>query len=124
MEKGYLIVQTSIAKGSLPLEGARVLVYNAGEKESLFDVATGLEGKTEKITLSAPDKQESETPNNGQIPFGAYDIYVEKDRFYSVFVQNAQIFAEQTSIQYVNMIPLPEGVSEGENTIIVVPQNL
>ena len=124
MEKGYLIVQTSIAKGSLPLGNAEVSIYNTGETESLFKAFTDPEGKTEKITLPTPDKQESETPNNGEKPFGAFDIFVEKEGFYSVFVQSAQVFAEQTSIQYVNMIPLPEGVKEGENIIVVLPQNL
>ena len=124
MENGYLIVQTALAQGSLPLANADVSIYNGGEEERLFSLTTDPEGKTQKITLSAPDIKESESPNNGAKPFGAYDIYVEKEGFYSVFVKDAQIFSGQTSIQYVNMIPLPEGVSEGENVIVVLPQNL
>ncbi len=126
MAKGYILVQVSVALQSLPLENARVEIYahNGEERELISSVLTDPEGKTQRFEVDAPDISFSETPDNGTVPYSLFDIFITYDGFYSVAVRDMQVFAERTSVQYVNMIPLPEGVSEGENIIVVNPQNL
>lgn len=126
MEKGYILVQVSVALESLPLENARVEIYaHRGEERELISTSlTDPEGKTQRLEVDAPDIVFSETPDNGTVPYSLFDIFITSEGFYSVAVRDMQVFPQRTSVQYVNMIPLPEGVNEGENIIVVKPQNL
>jgi len=124
--QGYILVQVSLAVQSLPLENARVEIYahDGDERNLISSSLTDPEGKTVRFTVEAPDISYSETPDNGVVPFSLFDIFITSNGFYSVAVRDMQVFAERTSIQYVNMIPLPEGVTEGEKIIVIKPQNL
>ena len=126
MAKGYLVVQVSLASQSLPLAGAEVKIYQKvdGNANLIKTSLTDPEGKTEKLQVDTPELINSETPDNGLPVFSVFDILITAKGFYSVAVKDAQVFPERTSLQYVNMIPLPEGVREGEKIIVVTPQNL
>lgn len=112
-----------MAGQSLPLPGVKIEIYDAGTNTLIGTYLTNPEGKTVEITADVPDMDLSLTPEM-EIPFGKFNILATSKGFYSVTVKDAQIFSDRTSLQYINMIPLPQGVGDGENIFVVPNQNL
>lgn len=107
---GYLQVQVTSAGGSVPEEGALVLIYDypdegSGELSSLIrTLKTDISGQTEKIPLPTPPKSASQTPGEKK-PYSSYNIEVVKDGFFTVEGVGVPVFDGVTSLQKVNLIP-------------------
>jgi hypothetical protein len=113
---GYLIVRASTAGGAIPLEGARVKIWNDIEmKEDLplsggairHVLITNRDGNTIRLPLPAPRKELSYTP--GKKPYALYHIDISADGYYPQHFINVPIYDTVTSIQNAYLIPLPEG---------------
>ena len=110
---GFLIVKVKTASGALPVENAKVSIYEYLPNENsvgsalLYSVLTDQDGKTPKLALDAKSKELSLSPGNVN-PFSVYNIVVEKDGYYSNRYINVPIFQGITSIQPVELIPLLE----------------
>ena len=121
-EEGYLIVQVSTARSSVPLGGAEVTITTVGENGEVSLVKTtetDSSGKTEKIPLPAPPHDLSEHPSI-QGPFAVYNIRVEYPQYYPTEFRNVPIFAQTTSLQPVNMVPASE--NDPDRVIIYTEQ--
>ncbi|MCI8285118.1 MAG: hypothetical protein HFE90_07640 [Firmicutes bacterium] len=69
--------------------------------------------------------QEGSQVFGSEKPFTVVDIQIDHPQYYSVLIENAQIFPDQESRQRLQLIPLPEFMSSSDNIIInVTPQNL
>jgi len=103
---GYLVVRVATANGAIPLEGARVTVRGGepSNKDFYLTARTGVSGLTEKISLPAPRKILSESPN-GSNPYALYSIDVFYDGYGDLFFVNVPIFDTITAVQGANMIP-------------------
>ena len=112
-----LIVQVFTARQALPISGARVTVSRAvgtqGELEGMFVHITDENGKTSAISLPTPPKYLTEAPGNIR-PYSEYVVVVKKDGYYDNVVRGIQMFDSITTVEPVNMIPLPMGQSGGE----------
>ncbi len=110
---GFLVVEAKTANGALPVEGAKVSVYEYAQGENdksgalLYSVLTDQDGMTPKLALDAKSKELSMTPGNKN-PFTVYNIIVEKEGYYNNSYINAPIFQGITSVQPVELIPLLE----------------
>ncbi len=123
--EGWLIVQTFTASGALPVPDSTVRIARRtaqGEELVAFDTTTQ-EGKTRKIALSAPNRALSEHPTDVQ-PFAVYDVSIQHAYFYSVEIRDVQVFGDETSLQQVDLIPLPEFAQSGTEVFDIPPQNL
>jgi len=111
--EGYLIVHVTTARGSIPLEGAQVLVrdYSPEFTENRGDVRLTLisdrDGNTERIALPTPPVAQSLSPGAVQ-PFSIYNLEVRLDGYRSQIYYALPIFAGVTAVQPVDMIPLSE----------------
>jgi len=108
---GYLIVNVTTARGAIPLNGATVSVFHTAVAGSpLVTVTkTGTSGKTERISLAAPNRISSMSPSNEAVkPYATYTVQVEKEGYYTVTGNDVPIFDGITSIQSFEMIPLAE----------------
>lgn len=128
---GYLIVRVTTARGAIPLENATVNIRTAlAPSESQVDVSpapdgtsapvptdkgnlivahrTDRDGLTPRTALTAPRIALSQSPGNAN-PYAVYDIDVALDGYLSRYFQNVPIFDTITSLQTVDLIPLPEG---------------
>ncbi len=111
---GYLIIHATTARGSIPLEGARVEVrdrlpeFLPERGDVLYSVVTGRDGNTVPLSLSAPSRQSSMTPSDTP-PFTTYLVTVQAEGYYSQQYINVPIFDGITAIQPADLIPLPEG---------------
>ena len=127
--EGYLVVRVATASGAVPLVGAFVQIRGGEDSNADFYISTysGSSGLTEKITLPAPSKNLSETPQNKIRPYALYSIDVSNDGYRDLFFVNVPIFDGITSVQGANMIPKPDNeysdnfapydsqINEGEN---------
>jgi hypothetical protein len=106
---GYLIVQATTANTAIPLEGAFVRISRDAEGGSavLYELRTGRDGRTERISLSAPPRSSSLSPGGGTA-FSAYNIEVTLPGYGDTVYQHVPIFDGITSIQGADLIPLPQ----------------
>lgn len=119
---GQLIFRVATARGAIPLEGAQITVWphiptpgEAGRGQVIAVLYTDRDGKTEPLELQTPPKSESLAPMPaGTLPFASYDAEVYLPGYYAPSYSRIPIFDGITSIQSVDMIPLPEnGREEG-----------
>ena len=112
--KGYLIVRASTALGAIPVRGATVTVRQdlgdtfSEERGSVIRVlVTDRDGRTEKIELDAPAREQSMLPN-GSVPYATYNIDVEAPGYYRLFFNNVPVYDTITSIQPAILIPIAQ----------------
>ena len=117
---GFLEVAVKTANGALPIEGARVSIYEylpSSEGTSgalLYSILTDGDGHTPRLALEAKSKELSMTPGNDS-PFSVYNVSVEREGYYSNQYINVPIFQGITAIQPVELIPLFEyGASDDD----------
>ncbi len=113
--EGALIVHVTTARGSIPLEGAQVLVRAYGDDgaegrgDVITSVITGRDGNTSRISLPAPARADSLKPSaNGVAPFASYIVEVFLEGYFAQNYINVPIFDGITAIQPADMIPLSE----------------
>ncbi len=106
-DTGYLIVQVYTAGMGLPISGAYVTVkLKTGEAYRVL--VTDINGKTEKIALSAPPGENSLNPSNTD-SYEEYTVQTDKEGYYPVENLNVPILSGETTIQQVALLPLPLG---------------
>lgn len=113
--EGFLAIHVVTARGAIPLEGARVSVRSFDEAlgvprgDVIASVISGRDGNTPILPLSAPPRTASQEPSNGgPPPFASYFAEVRLEGYFHQSYANLAIFDGITSIQTVDMIPLPE----------------
>jgi len=108
---GYLKVSTTSAEETIPLANVSVIVSKrfADHEEILYSLLTNDSGETEIVELPAPPKSLSESPSNDNSvkPYAEYNISTYLKGYYQVINSTVPIFSGITSIQKINMIPLP-----------------
>ena len=113
---GYLIVRVTTARGSIPLEGARVNVrdnspeFAENRGELLYSLVTDSSGVTERISLPAPPKSASTSPGNAK-PFSTYNLEVWREGYYAHQYLGIPIFEGITAVQQADLIPVSENGS-------------
>ena len=116
--RGYLVVSVRAGEGAIPLEGALVTLRggDATEGDAIASFITDRSGNTPRITLPAPPRINSESPNGGK-PYASYSADISLDGYFTNLYTNIPIFDTITSVQTAYLIPLPEdgsGRSEEE----------
>ena len=119
-----IIVQVFSAREALPLPGALVTITRLvdGYNVLVASLETDESGKTKEIQLPAPPAEWSEEPGH-EHPFGSYNVRTDKTGYYSVGNMNLPVFGGITSIQPVEMIPVPEKENDLREILIYESQN-
>ena len=118
--RGYLIVSVRAGEGAIPLEGALVTLRggDATEGDAIASFITDRSGNTPRITLPAPPRINSESPNGGK-PYATYSADISLDGYFTNLYTNIPIFDTITSVQTAYLIPLPEdGCSRTEEVLL------
>ena len=126
--KGYVVARVFTANQVLPIENASVLVTkrNGSGEDMLGFHITNSSGETQPIEVETPDIQLSQEPGN-TTPFTSVDIRIEHPNYYPIIIHDAQVFADTTTEQRAEMIPIAENLTaaqEGTENVFVTPQNL
>ncbi len=116
---GLLSVQVYTADRALPIVGANVIISkNNGNGEELIRILkTDGNGKTPTVELPAPPAINSLSPGNAN-NFYRYNIRVDYPGYYTTENRDVPLFENQTSIQPIALIPLPEGMEKGKRIIV------
>ncbi|MBQ2242436.1 MAG: hypothetical protein II319_09875 [Clostridia bacterium] len=118
--RGYLIVSVRAGEGAIPLEGALVTLRggDATEGDAIASFITDRSGNTPRITLPAPPRINSESPNGGK-PYATYSADISLDGYFTNLYTNIPVFDTITSVQTAYLIPLPEdGSSRTEEVLL------
>lgn len=124
-DTGYIQVYAYTSNARIPLKDVAVTV-TATDGTAIAMRLTDRSGKIEPIAIPVPDLAESQTPNPGQIPFTRVNLYARLDGFTQIENEDLQVFANTTTDQNLEMIPLSElPESWGDKELFFTPmQNL
>ena len=110
---GKLVVRASAASGAVPIPNATVIVRsseNEGDIRVIGVLKTDESGLTAPLSVPTPPLSESLTPG-GKQPFREISAEISADGYLTSVNINIPIYPGITSIQPVNLIPLPNSVT-------------
>lgn len=114
---GTLSVRVFTSRAQIPVEGATVVVAAPGEggKWKLLSIQnTDSSGMIQSVRIDAPATGESTSPGglpgDGE-PFAICDVWVEQPGYAMIQMENVQIFPGVETVQDIELVPLPQGLS-------------
>ena len=117
---GTLQISVVSALGMSPIAGATVTISYTGDPDSTIEtLTTDKSGQTPAITLEAPPRELSLSPEITAQPYSEYNIQVTAEGFETVLVSGSEILAGEYSLQPIRMNPL--NVTEEEEKVVVIP---
>lgn len=122
---GYIQVQAYTSYARIPLKDVAVTV-TATDGTAIAMRLTDRSGQITPIAIPVPDKGESLSPDPAEKPFTSVNIYARRKGFEQIENEDVQVFADITTSQNLEMIPLSELPNQWDQTEIfpTPPQNL
>ena len=126
MSSGYIKTQVFTAAQALPVVNASV-TFTETNGNIIAHRTTNLNGQTALVEITTPEKNLSQSPQNGgpQV-FSTINIKVTAPMYQTMIFEEVQVFSGEVSIQNVFLVPLPEYTEPNNQpqTFTVVPQTL
>ena len=126
MASGTLVTRVFTGRAELPIAGASVSVVKK-DGDRLLDLLTvrvsDRGGDTEAYVIEAPEADLSQSPGN-PAPYALVDLWVDRQGFQLLVVEDVPIFAGVTSVQDLPLVPMPEDGGRGGESIEIPPQDL
>ena len=110
----------------MPLKGTTVAVLDGQGVLQAIRLTDSSGQLKEPIAIAVPRLEDSQTPDYEGEPFSTVTILAQHPAYQQIQVENTQIFAGITTLQPLEMIPIPlypDSYNGGE-TFVVPPQNL
>lgn len=122
---GYIRLRAYTSTAQFPLKDVAVTV-TATDGTAIAMRLTDRNGLIAPIEIPVPDKSESLRPDPAEVPFAVVNLYAHKKGYEQVESENMQVFADTTTFQNLEMIPLAELPLNWDQTVIfnTPPQNL
>ena len=122
---GYIRIHAYQSKALIPLKDVAVAV-TATDGTALALMLTDRNGLAGPIEMPVPDLTAGQTPDSGQIPFTAVNIYARLKGFEQIENEDVQVFPDTITIQNLELIPLSEmpGAFDAKELFITPPQDL
>jgi len=110
VQTGYITARVYTSGARIPVRGATFAVVSADGTNALLGIRfTDENGKTELVSVEAPDASLSVTPGNKN-PFTLVNVRIDHPDFKSYFVGGVQIFAGQISVVDAELLPTAEHI--------------
>ena len=122
---GYIQVRAYTSQAQYPLSDVAITI-TASDGTALAMALTDRNGRIAPIPIPVPDRSESLTPDPTERPFTVVNLYAHKRGYERIESENLQVFADTTTLQNLEMIPLSE-LPDSWNQYILFdtpPQNL
>ena len=128
-DSAVLRVAVTTALGAQPLENALVTVSTApdesGSRQLLYSVYTDNGGMTPPMTLSAPPRENSLSPDGG-VPYTLYTVEAALDGYVPLTALHIALFSDVPTLLPIALTPLPENettapaelTSEGQTQVL------
>ena len=122
---GYIQVHAYTSRARLPLEDVAITV-TASDGTAIAMRLTDKSGKITPIPIPVPDISAGQSPDTGEIPYTAVNLYAGKRGFEQIESENVQVFPDTVTDQNLEMIPLSEFPESWNKTelFLTPPQNL
>ena len=122
---GYIQVRAYTSTAQFPLKDVAITI-TATDGTAIAMRLTNRNGLITPIEIPVPDKEESQAPDPGEKPFASVNLYARLKGYEQVESENLQVFADTTTTQNLEMIPLSELPNQWDQTVIfdTPPQNL
>ena len=124
--KGYIQVHAYTSYAQIPLRDVAVSITDTSGAAIALRLTNRSGFLDEPIEIEVPDLATSQSPNTGVIPFATVNVYARLPDYEAVEIENLQIFANTTTLQNLEMIPLSE-LPQSWNELEIFdtpPQNL
>ena len=108
MGKGYLTVRLTTAESALPIEGAKVEIFDM-DKNLLHTLYTDKSGLTDKVELPAPPMQTQFDPNLAVRPYSRYIVEITAEGYNKIAIHGVQIYDNSASDLPLDLTPLKPG---------------
>lgn len=122
---GYIQVHAYTSNARLPLQDVAVTVTSQ-DGTAIAMRLTDRSGKIRPIEIPVPDKSESLRPDANEKPFATVNLYGRIAGYEQIENENLQVFADTTTDQNLEFIPLSELPDQWDQTVVfdTPPQNL
>lgn len=122
---GYIQVHAYSSFAQIPLQGVAVTV-TADDGTAIAMRLTDRNGRITPVPLPVPDLAASQSPDTGEIPFATVNIHARLRGYEQITAERVQVFADTTTNQNLEMIPLAELPGSWNQTedFDTPPQNL
>ena len=122
---GYIQVHAYSSYAQLPLENVAIAVTST-DGTAIAMRLTDRSGQIAPIEIPVPDLAESQSPESGEKPFTSVNLYAHLKGYEQIESENLQVFADTTTLQNLEMIPLAELPQSWSQNVIfnTPPQNL
>ena len=122
---GYIQVHAYSSYAQLPLENVAIAVTST-DGTAIALRLTDRSGQIAPIAVPVPDLAQSQSPNPGEKPFTSVNLYAHLKGYEQIESENLQVFADTTTLQNLEMIPLAELPQNWSQNVIfnTPPQNL
>lgn len=105
---GYIQVHAYTSTAQIPLRDVAVAITDT-DGAAIALRLTNRSGMLDiPVEITVPDRSASQTPNTGIIPYAVVNLYARLENYEEIHVENLQIFANTTTDQDLEMIPLSE----------------
>lgn len=104
---GYITVHAYTSYALLPLKDVAVTV-TAIDGTAIAMRLTDRNGLIVPIEIPVPERSASLKPNTGEIPYAVVNLYARLKGYEQIEIENLQVFADTTTNQNLEMIPLSE----------------
>ena len=122
---GFIQLRAYTSTAQFPLKDVAITV-TATDGTAIAMRLTDRNGLITPIEIPVPDRVESLQPDPAERPFASVNLYARKHGYEQVESENLQVFADTTTFQNLEMIPLAELPQNWAQTVIynTPPQNL
>ena len=122
---GYIQVHAYYSYAQLPLENVAIAVTST-DGTAIALRLTDRSGQIAPIAVPVPDLAQSQSPDPGEKPFTSVNLYAHLKGYEQIESENLQVFADTTTLQNLEMIPLAELPQNWSQNVIfnTPPQNL
>ena len=124
--KGYIQVRAFESYAQIPLKDVAVSITDASGGAIALRLTNRNGTLDVPVDVQVPDLVESQSPNTGTIPFSVVNLYAKLENYEAIEIENLQVFANTTTVQDLEMIPLSELPSKWNKLEVynTPPQNL
>ena len=122
---GYITLRAYTSTAQFPLQNVAVVV-TAEDGTAIAMRLTDRNGLIQPIEIPVPDKNESLSPDPVERPFAIVNLYARRKGYEQVESENLQVFADTTTYQNLEMVPLAELPDAWDQNVVYFtpPQNL
>lgn len=104
---GYIQVHAFASNARIPLQNVTVVITST-DGTAIAMRLTDRSGQIVPIPIPVPDRVDSLSPNPPDRPYAVVNLSARLQDYEQIFVDNLQVFADVTTDQDLELIPLSE----------------